>query len=130
MPDKGGARISDNRRRRILDRTDGYIIKHLPEYIGILEELAKGVWFEKVDGRSDTSKIYRQIPDRQALEFLIEHGIGKVPQRHELSGEEGEVTFIPWVPTLTPKPKEIEGEVVDAETYEKEETEGVASGTS
>jgi hypothetical protein len=74
------------------------------------------VWVEKTDGRSGESRIYQQIPDRQALEFLIEHGLGKVPQRHELTGEEGgAISIIPWLPGVPDKPQ-LEDGVTDAET--------------
>ena len=127
MPDKGGGRISDKRRRHILDRTDGYIIKHLPDYIGLLEELAYGVWFEKIDGRSGKSKLYKEIPDRQALEFLVEHGMGKVAQRHEITGEDGGgIQIVPWLPTLEGKPALLDGDI-DAEDKEiPEEAEEVS----
>jgi hypothetical protein len=81
----------------------------------------------KVDGRSGDETIYRTPPDRQALEFLIEHGLGKVPQRHEITGEEGgALTIIPWLPPSV-KVKELpegEEEVIDAEAETVKATEG------
>jgi hypothetical protein len=116
MLDKGGAALSPKRRRKIADRTESWIIKHLPEFISTLAELARGVWVEKTDGRSGESRIYQQIPDRQALEFLIEHGLGKVPQRQELTGEGGgPLEIVPWLPGVPDKPQLVDG-VMDAET--------------
>lgn len=106
LQDKGGAALSPKRRRKIADRTESWIIKHLPEFIGTLAELAQGIWYEKTDGRSGEVRIYQQIPDRQALEFLIEHGLGKVPQRHELTGEEGgPLEILPWLPATASLPQ-------------------------
>ena len=99
VADKGGADLSPKRKRRILDRTESQIVKHLPQYIGKLEELACGVLVEKIDGRSGEATVYKTPPDRQALEFLIEHGIGKVPQRHEITGDDGGgIAIVPWLP--------------------------------
>lgn len=118
MPDKGGATLSDKRRRMIANRTEGWIIKHLPEFIDTLADLARGVWEEKTDGRSGETKIYQRIPDRQALEFLIEHGLGKVPQRNELTGAEGgPLEIIPWMAPVKEKPQLEDGRTVDASAW-------------
>ena len=119
MPDKGGATLSDKRRRMIANRTEGWIIKHLPEFIDTLADLARGVWEEKTDGRSGETKIYQRIPDRQALEFLIEHGLGKVPQRQELVGDGGgPVEFVAWSPPPSVSAPDVpqleDGKIVDA----------------
>jgi hypothetical protein len=91
--------LSPQRKRRVLDRTESQIVKHLPQYIAKLEELACGVLVEKIDGRSGEATVYKAPPDRQALEFLIEHGIGKVPTKLEVTGEEGGgIAIIPWLP--------------------------------
>ena len=133
MPDKGGATLSDKRRRMIANRTEGWIIKHLPEFIDTLADLARGVWEEKTDGRSGETKIYQRIPDRQALEFLIEHGLGKVPQRQELTGEGGgPIDIIPWLPATPNVPQLEDGSTVDAEARRapqaEEEAEEVEEG--
>ena len=139
MPDKGGASLSSKKRRKIADRTESYIIKHLPDFIGKLEELAMGITIQKVDGRTGEINIYTRPPDRQALEFLIEHGLGKVPQRHELTGGEGgPLEIIPWAPPSTPVGNTggplpaLEGEVIDATawrpTQEEEEVKAEEVG--
>ncbi|KKN40285.1 hypothetical protein LCGC14_0734950 [marine sediment metagenome] len=135
MPDKGGATISPKRRRLIADRTEGYIIKHLPDFIRKLEELAMGIMIEKTDGRSGETHIYMRAPDRQALEFLIEHGLGKVPQRQELTGEGGgPIDIIPWLPAA-PNVPQLEDGSTDADSRssaqpeeEAEEAEEVEEG--
>lgn len=136
LQDKGGAALSPKRRRKIADRTESWIIKHLPEFIHTLAELAKGVWYEKTDGRSGEVRIYQQIPDRQALEFLIEHGLGKVPQRQELTGEGGgPIDIIPWLPAA-PSVPQLEDGSIDAKTRraapeeEAKEAEEVEEGIS
>ncbi len=133
-PDKGGATLSDKRRRTIANRTEGWIIKHLPEFIDTLADLARGVWEEKVDGRSGETKIYQRVPDRQALEFLIEHGLGKVPQRSELTGPEGgPLEIVAWSAPAKAKPQLTDGSTdasTRGSTSEEEDQEGEEGETS
>lgn len=92
-------------------------------------DLALGVVVleEKVD--KDTGdvipRIFRLAPDRQALQWLIENGIGKVPNRVEMTGADGgPVQVTPWMPVaagraagLLPDPD------ADADTFEGEATD-------
>lgn len=134
MPDKGGATLSPKRRLIIANRTEGYIIKHLPDFIEALEKLAMGVLVEKIDGRSGETSIYSKPPDRQALEFLIEHGLGKVPQRNELTGPEGgPLEIVAWSPPVIEKskPQLTDGSTLDAEargSASEEETQEAEEG--
>lgn len=117
---KGGGNLGPKRKLRILDRAESQVIRHLPLYLGKLEELANGVLVMKVDGRSGEETIYRTPPDRQALEFLVEHAKGKVPQRQEITGEGGGgIVFQAWAPPkdLPEEKKQLPEsvDVVDAE---------------
>jgi hypothetical protein len=57
------------------------------------------------------------------LEFLIEHGLGKVPQRHELTGEEGgPLEIVPWLPAASKVPQLEEGRTTDADSWRSAQT--------
>ncbi len=95
-----GPPMGDKRRQRILDHTDSHIIKNLPEYIELLEKLARGVVMIKKDGRKgdddeSAETIYWVAPDRQALQFLIDHGIGKSQQKLEIGGSDKPIGIVP-----------------------------------
>ncbi|MDE1850048.1 MAG: hypothetical protein KGI00_04950 [Candidatus Micrarchaeota archaeon] len=63
-----------------------------------LGALAVGIVIDEETGEP-TPRVYRTLPDQRALSFLIEHSIGKVPQRVELTGSEGKpMEIIPWMP--------------------------------
>ena len=92
--------------REAMDRAEMFVAKNLPKYIRKLDELAMGVYVEKQT--KDGPEVYLTPPNPQVLEYLIERGMGKVPQRYELTGEEGgPVQVIPWLPA------EDTGEVID-----------------
>ncbi len=105
---KGGSKIGDKRKQLLLERAESHIIRNLHLYLDKLEELANGVLMVKVDGRSGEETIYRRAPDRQALQFLIEHAKGKVPQKQEITGADGGgLVFQAWAPrTDLPEEKE------------------------
>jgi|FLYL01.1.fsa_nt_gi hypothetical protein len=80
------------------------IRKRLPILIQRMFDLAEGVLVQEVrldkESGEMVARVYRQPPDRQALQFLIENVIGKTPQRIELTGRDGNpVEIIPWMPT-------------------------------
>ena len=53
--------------------------------------------FNKELGEVET-RIYLEPPDVKAAMFLMENVIGKVPQRHEITGEGGgPVKIVPWM---------------------------------
>lgn len=63
----------------------------LPEALEILQELARGIWVEGCGrckkyieacqcNETNSVRIYRKPPDRQALEVLVEHGRGRAGQ--------------------------------------------------
>lgn len=52
---------------------------------------------ERVIG--DGLRIYVTPPNREALTYLIDRGMGKPPQRHEVTGDDGgPLTIVPWMP--------------------------------
>lgn len=80
-----------------------FVTERMETLLARMWDLAMGVVVveEKVD--RDTGdvvpRIYRMPPDRQALQWLMENGIGKVPTRVELTGEDGgPVQITPWMP--------------------------------
>lgn len=86
-----------------LEDVDRVIRGSLPILIDRMMELALGVLVLDVKANPKTGeieqKIFRVPPDRQALQYLIENVIGKVPQRVELTGKDGgAVEIVPWAP--------------------------------
>jgi hypothetical protein len=81
------------------------IRKVLPILLDRMLSLALGVHCLDVKVNKETGqpeqKVFRLPPDRQALQFLIENVIGKVPQRLEMTGKDGgPVEIIPWMPMV------------------------------
>lgn len=80
-----------------------FVQERMPVLLGRLWDLAMGVMVleEKLDEQSGEviPRIYRMPPDKGALTFLIENGIGKVPNRVEMTGKGGgPFRVIPWMP--------------------------------
>lgn len=104
--------------REALDRAQERIARRVLRYIAHQERIAEGIYIEELipdpetEGRTTKRIVYQKPPDRQALQFLIDHGIGKAPQRYELTGEDGgAIEFMAWVPSNAPKDEDIiEGE--------------------
>jgi hypothetical protein len=92
-------------RRQIMSIPDAEkrISKALPDLLDRMIDLAMGAMAVGVVLDADTGapkqRVYQLLPDQKALSFLIEHGIGRVPQRVELTGKEGKpMEIIPWMP--------------------------------
>ena len=67
--------------------------------------------------------VYRTAPNLAALQYLVDRGMGKVPSRIEITGDEGgAIQIIPWMPALE---EAIEAEYTDAS--EEEGSEGQAA---
>lgn len=86
-----------------LDDVDKVIRAALPILISRMMDLALGVFVEvsKVNSKTGDveTRVYQVPPDRQALQYLIENVVGKVPQRVELTGKDGgAVEIVPWMP--------------------------------
>lgn len=85
-------------------RAELYVAKNLPKYLKKLEELAAGVLVIKKD-RKGKESLYLQPPDRAALEYLIDRGMGKAPQRFEIEASSEDRAIQAWAPAEV-----IEGE--------------------
>ena len=111
------------------------VVKNLPKYVKKLHELALGGFYvQKIDQKGNL-KVYTTAPDRAALEYLIERGLGKVPQRHEITGEAGgPLEILPWAPDSfleTQQKDYIDAEAkVIGEEGEDEEAEDVEEGAA
>ncbi len=101
-------------RAEAVEKAEMYVLKNLPKYLRKIQELAMGVMVAK-----DTKlgpKIYAEPPNLQALTYLADRGLGKIPQRHELTGEGGgPVTVLPWAPAgmIDEDKNIIEGEATE-----------------
>lgn len=99
-----------------LEDVDKVIRGMLPVLIDRMLELALGVCIQdtKVNPKTGAieQKVFRVPPDRQALQYLMENVIGKVPQRVELTGKDGgAVEVVPWMPMQA---AEDAGLIIDA----------------
>lgn len=88
MAGTGGRRPGAGRKpkafHRVINQTpiqqaEGMIRDRLPWLVGKLFELAEGVHEEKRIGK-DVVVVYKQPPDRQAAEYLIDRVLGKPTQ--------------------------------------------------
>lgn len=99
-----------------LEDVDRIIRGMLPVLIDRMLELALGVCVLETKANPKTGeisqKVFRVPPDRQALQYLMENVIGKVPQRVELTGKDGGgIEIVPWMPMQA---AEEAGLIVDA----------------
>lgn len=64
------------------------IKKLTPELVEALYGLAVGVWYLD-DNLKGAERIYKTLPNYKALEYLLNHGIGKPSDRTEITGANG-----------------------------------------
>lgn len=85
-------------KEELREKAEMYNVKNLPRYMKKLHELAMGIVVQRVS--KGGPQIYAIGPDRAALEYLLNRGLGKTPDRHEITGADGGAieTVIPWAP--------------------------------
>ena len=106
--DGGYAKPRRISKREAIEKAEMYIAKNLPRYAKKLHELAMGITVEGI--KRGEPVVYLVPPDRGAIEYLMERGMGKAPQRHEITGDQGgAIQIVPWLPA----PEIIEGDVID-----------------
>jgi len=100
-----------------------YVSRKLPKYIKKLEELAMGIMMVKTD-REGNENVYAVGPDRAALEYLVDRGMGRAPQRFEIQAGDGGNQLPPaWAPDELAEPP-IEAEVRELPDGKEERPEG------
>jgi len=83
--------------RSAFEKADKRVRRKLYKYIEKLEELAMGVLIQKEDKKTGLPTIYKVAPSREALQYLIDRGLGRIPQRFEMSGNDGgPLEIVPW----------------------------------
>ena len=87
-------------KEELRDKAEMYNTKNLGKYMKKLHELAMGIMVQRAS--KGGPKIYAVEPDRAALTYLIDRGLGKTPDRHEITGADGETVqmVIPWAPAI------------------------------
>jgi len=106
-------------RQEAMERAEMYVARNLPKYLKKLHELAMGIALVKETKLGP--KVYVEAPDRQALQYLIDRGLGKLPERVELTGEEGgPVEVLPWAPAALLR----EGNIINVEAKDVTGDEG------
>lgn len=103
-------------RKEAVEKAEAFAARNLPKYLKVLENLAFGIWTEEIiDG--EHRMVYQKAPSREAAQYLIDRGMGKAPQRYEVTGEEGgPMQFAAWAPSAKPAlPEPEEGDTIDAE---------------
>ncbi len=85
------------RHKQAIEKAELYLARNLPKNLKLLEAIARGVLV--TEKTKDGEEIYRLPPDRQAVQFLIEHGKGKPASKLELTGEDGApIVVTPYIP--------------------------------
>jgi len=92
----------DQKRQHIAE-TEREIAKKLPTLLQAIYDLAVGVYVSEETKDGDVH-VYREKPDRQALQWLMERVLGKTPERHELVALDGTAIVIPWMPKSAEPP--------------------------
>lgn len=96
------------------DKAELYVAKNLPKYLRTLHKLAMGLALTRKT--KEGPEIFLVPPDRQALQYLIDRGLGKTPDRQEIVGADGETiaAVIPWAPVIALSPPEEPEDTVEA----------------
>ena len=117
-------------RAEAMEKAEMFVVRNLPKYLKKMHELALGGFYVQKTDQKGNLKVYTALPDRAAIEYLIERGLGKIPQRHEITGEGGgPLEVLPWAPASLLNQGFIDGEAKDvSEESEDEEAEDGAEG--
>ena len=118
-------------RMAAIEKAELYIVKKLPQYLRKIHALAMGI--TAIKETKDGPMIYNIPPDRIALEYLVDRGLGRTPQRHEVTGQSGgPLEVLPWMPAgLLDKPDErgvIEGHATGVQDILGEQAESDSQG--
>lgn len=94
-----------------IEEAENAITSHLPQLLDRLNDLAMGVLVQVIESTTaidpitgeevitPVRRIYQRPPDKDALKYLTERVLGRVPQRVELSGKiEETFKVVPWMP--------------------------------
>jgi len=104
--DPGAAKKRTSQKKAIV-KAELYAARNLAKYIKLLEALANGVTVMKTNKQGEP-EVYVTPPDRAALEYLIDRGMGRTPQRFEITGEDGgALEIVPWAPAPEGKYDEL-----------------------
>lgn len=123
VPNKGG------RPRKIskmsIEDAENAIAAELPKLLERLNDLAMGVIVYTIEAHEEEdpdtgetrfipeARVYRMPPDKDALKYLTERVMGRVPQRVELSGKIDEtLKVVPWMPRDEAEKRKLVGPVV------------------
>ena len=86
------------RHKQAIEKAEMYAARNLPKYIKLLEGLARGVLVVE-ENKKGEEEVYRTIPDRQALQYLTDRGMGKPVNKTEITGEDGTpIVITPYIP--------------------------------
>ena len=88
------------RHAQAIDKAELYLSKNLLVFMDDLIILARG-YGKVMEGKDGEEYVYYVPPDRDALKYLIDRGMGKVATRMEITGGDGgpvQAEFIAWVP--------------------------------
>ncbi len=98
-------------KEELREKAEMYNTKNLPKYMKKLHELAMGIVVQRI-GKGGP-QIYAISPDRAALTYLIDRGLGKTPDRQEITGKDGDALqmVIPWAPAAQIEPPDDENTV-------------------
>lgn len=69
-------------RARSQEEFNDAVVTRLGRNVETLQHLADGIWVQEED-EDGHKRVYQKLPDRQALMFLLEHGIGKATAREK-----------------------------------------------
>ncbi|KKK99528.1 hypothetical protein LCGC14_2631850 [marine sediment metagenome] len=85
------------RHKQAIEKAEMMAARNLPKYFKLLEALSRGVLVvEIVKGKEE---VYRTPPDRQALQYLMDRGMGKAVSKTEITGEDGApIVVTPYIP--------------------------------
>ena len=88
------------RHKQAIEKAEMYAARTLPKYIKLLEGLARGVLVVMTNKKGD-EEVYRIPPDRQALQYLMDRGMGKTVNKTEITGEDGAAIVVtPYIPRV------------------------------
>ena len=121
LPDRDAAPPRAITRQDAVERAEARVRRRLPKLLKVMEELAFGIYVEETLPDGTTRLVYQKPPSRQALEYLIDRGMGKPPTHVEVTGaDSGPVQVIPWLPKGVEVPLLEDGKIIEGEVVVRE----------
>lgn len=67
------------------ERTNGYLDEHIDEWLMILSDMGRGMLWQGWEAPDGSHKVYKVLPDRAALQYLIDRHLYRTPSESDIT---------------------------------------------